>query len=232
MKRRFVILLVILIYIITAFKVLSDIQNEKEKRSVSDFSSIKVEDGIDVNIEQGNATLLTVECQSGDIDKVRSEVNNGTLHLYKAGSSWTIKNVKAYITIKQLKMIKASGGSDVESENIIKGSSLELEASGGSDIEMELEYDILSCDLSGGSDMELEGSVDKMEVNASGGSDIEAENLKVRVAEISLSGGSDAELNVTGDISINASGGSDMEVKGGARVVRQNNDKSSDIQFQ
>ena len=61
-----------------------------------------------------------------------------------------------------------------------------------------------------------------MEANCKSGGDLYAEELKVENAKVILSGGSDAKLNVTGELEVSASGGGNVYVSGNPHIKEGN----------
>lgn len=62
--------------------------------------------------------------------------------------------------------------------------------------------------LSGGSQVNLEGTADDLEINSSGGSQLDLEAFSVNNADVNISGGGRATVNVSGTLDVNLSGGS------------------------
>lgn len=200
-----------------------------EARNLGAFSEVNVGDGIDVYITQANENKVEVEADANLISEIRTEVKGGALHIYANKYFKRVKKLQVNVWVKDIKGIKASGGSDVYSNGTIKANKMHVRGSGGSDITLALEVDELHCSVSGGSDADLEGSANHAEMSASGGSDIKAYGLKASVCEISASGGSDAYVTAMSEIHLSASGGSDVHYKGDAKVVRKSVSGSSDI---
>ena len=63
-------------------------------------------------------------------------------------------------------------------------------------------------DLSGGSQVNLEGTAEDLDINGSGGSHLTLAAFSVNNADINLSGGGRATINVNGTLDVNLSGGS------------------------
>jgi len=63
-------------------------------------------------------------------------------------------------------------------------------------------------DLSGGSQVNLQGTAEDLDINGSGGSQLELEAFSVNNADVNLSGGGRATINLDGILDVNLSGGS------------------------
>jgi hypothetical protein len=216
-------------------------QNTEETRNVSNFKGIRVSSGIDLYIKQGSVESVRIMGDKDKLEKVKTEKEGDVLKIY-AGSSkgwfnfdfdWSNKKIiKAYVTVKNLNSISATGGSDVFSEGKLDLIKLDVKATGGSDMKLDLDTDELTCETTGGSDVTLSGTTTVFKASATGGSDLKAKNLKTSFCSVSSTGGSDAYVWAEKEISISATGGSDVYHKGDARVVQSNASGGSDIHKQ
>lgn len=199
---------------------------KKETRTVGTFTSISASAGLNVFIKKGSTSSVVVEADEKRLDKVKTEVKNGTLKLDVESKSWTWgsgnSEVNVYVTYTSLNAISVSGGVDLESEGILTSDNLSIAASGGSDMKLEINVKDLNISLSGGADLVLKGKADKVEINASGGSDLSAYGLTCQDANIKASGGADVEITVDKSLNANASGAADISYKGKVKDVKAN----------
>ena len=214
-------------------------QNSEEIRKVSNFKGIHISGGIDLYLKQGSTESVKVVADKDRMDKIITENEGGDLKIYvESSKNWLdfewkkSKNMKVYVTIKDLNALSATGGSDVYTENKLDLIKLELKATGGSDIRLTLDADELTCSTTGGSDVILAGTATVFKASSTGGSDLKASNLRTNFCSISSTGGSDAYVWAEKEISISATGGSDVYHKGGARVVKSSSTGGSDIHKQ
>ncbi len=206
----------------------------KKDRTVSGFTGLSVNSGIDVYLSQGSSEKLTLDVKGFDEDQVISRVKNGVLELYidRKGMNWNFgKNnyVKAYLTFKQLQNLQAGGGSDVFGQGMLTFDDLNVQAGGGSDVQLTLKADKLNVSASGGADATLEGSARTLNADGSGGSDLNARKLSVQVCNANSSGGSDVYVNASQELTMKASGGSDIYYYGPAKVLASSKSGGSDI---
>jgi hypothetical protein len=197
-------------------KVIED--KNAETRAVKGFHAIHVQSGIDLYLTQGNEEKVVVSASNVEArDRIKTEVENGVLKIYMDRNEFhwgTNRKLKAYVSIKNIDGLDASGGSDVFLEGTIKSETLEVELSGGSDLKGRVEAQEMNVHQSGGSDINLSGSVTRLNVKANGGSDLNAYDLVTDYCKISASGGSDSHITVNKELSADASGGSDIYYKG------------------
>lgn len=187
-----------------------------EKRTVGSFQAIKVSDGINLYISQGTEEEVAVSAT--DIayrDKMKTVVENGELKIYlEQGWNWKNKKMTAYVAVKSLNNLRASGGSDIIIKGELKTDKLNLVFTGGSDFTGQVSVTDLTIDQSGGSDVHIKGNAVNAKVDASGGSDFNGFELTAEYAIIQTSGGSDAGITVTKEMAAEATGGSDINYKG------------------
>jgi hypothetical protein len=190
-----------------------------QKRSVASFQRIRVSDGIDLYLSQGTEEEVVVSAAEASYrDKIRTVVEDGELKIdYDQsimGWNWNTRKLKAYVAVKSLKAIRATGGSDVIIQGVLNGDQLSLKLSGGSDFTGAVAVTDLTIDQSGGSDVRIKGRAVNVKVEASGGSDFKGYELAAEYAIIDVSGGSDATISVSKEMAAEASGGSDINYKG------------------
>lgn len=204
-----------------------------ENRNLKDFNTIKVSSGIDLYVRMGETEEVKVVADDDIIDKVITEVKDGTLKIYmKQNNNWnwgTTKSRKVYVSVKTLERLDASSGSDVNSENLLTGESLKVSASSGSDITLEIHYKNFSLDTSSGSDARISGKTKNFEAESSSGSDIKAQDLESVICKVSVSSGSDATVNVSDELYANASSGGDVRYYGNPQVKDINESSGGDV---
>lgn len=207
--------------------------DETEIRKIKDFDAIKVSTGIDLYLTMGDAEEVKIVADDDIIDDIITEVNDGTLRIYMKKSNWFgwrgNRTRKAYVTVKELNALSASSGSDVKTENTIKGENLKIKASSGSDVEMDLFYKNVWLDTSSGSDARLSGKVKTFEAEASSGSDIKAQNLESKICKVRGSSGSDISVSVSDELYAKASSGSDIRYSGNPRVKDTDESSGGDV---
>lgn len=207
-----------------------------ETRNVKNYHAVDVSAGIDLYLKMGDSEQVRVEADDNIIDDIVTEVRNGTLRIYmKKGNFFNFFNFgstsprKVYVTVTELKSINASSGSDVRSENTLKGDKLEVNSSSGSDVILDVVYKDVSLDASSGSDIKMKGKAKTVRASASSGSDINARDLEAVIGHASASSGADITIHATGEIYANASSGADVSYYGNPSVKDINESSGGDI---
>ena len=201
--------------------------NAQNRNGLKNFNSIQVSSGIDLYLTQSPEEAVAVSASTEEYrNKIITEVVDGVLKIYyekKNGWNWSLhggnKKLKAYVSVKNLDRLSASGGSDVSLETAIRSNRLSISLSGGSDLKGEIQCDEFSLSASGGSDANIKGKTSQAKINASGGSDVNGYALITDVCKVVSSGGSDVSITANKQMDANASGGSDIRYKGNATVT-------------
>jgi hypothetical protein len=186
------------------------------KREIGSFQAISVSDGIDLYLSQGGEEVLAVSANEiAQRDKIKTVVENGELKIYlDQGWNWKFRKLRAYVSVKEITKLRASGGSDIVVKDSLKCDKLTIVLSGGSDFSGQVTTNYLTVEQSGGSDLNIRGNVVNARIGASGGSDFRGYDLITEYAILQTSGGSDASITVVKEMAATASGGSDVNYKG------------------
>jgi hypothetical protein len=206
-----------------------------EKRSVTGFNTIRVEDGIDLYLTQDDNEAVAVSAAKLEYrDKIRTTVDNGVLRIWFDSNpitvlSWRNRQLRAYVSVKTLKELNASGGSDVYIQSGLKTSDLKMHISGGSDFSGIINAENLEVRASGGSDAKISGTAVNLKISASGGSDFNGYDLVAENVFVSASGGSDARITATRELGVECSGGSDVDYKGNAVLKYKSSSGGSSV---
>ena len=112
-----------------------------QARTVGSFHGIKVSNAFDVIIQQGSSDGVVVSASDEKFrNRIKTEVVNGVLRISYDNDNkvwnWSNENrkLKAYISVKNLDFIEASGACDVKVDGVLKGSKLKIELSGASSL--------------------------------------------------------------------------------------------------
>lgn len=224
MKRIFLLAAVLFTLAATAQKTIRDAN--AVARTAKGFHAIEMSDGIDLYLSQGNEEAVAVSASSTEHrDKIRVEVVNGVLKIYydKENGGWNVnwgnRKMKAYVSVKTIDRLRASGGADVAIENGLDVPSLVMVITGGSDFKGKIVTKQLELNATGGSDAYISGRADNVKISATGGSDVHAYELITDNCSVSSTGGSDVKITANKQIDASASGGSDIYYKGSASVT-------------
>ena len=195
-----------------------------ERNISSNFSGIKVSQGIQVHITQGNNTELTVEADENIIDLLITEIDGDILKIYfEKNVSRATRNV--FLTVDKLNSIKTTSGAHVKNDGTFSAKTLTLSSSSGSHILLDLNVSEVSASASSGSDIELSGTSYEIRSDASSGSHIDADELNSKIATVGVSSGANINVYASEKLNAQASSGGGIDFYGNPEIV--NKSKSS-----
>jgi hypothetical protein len=225
-------------------------------RKVPSFTAISVSSAIDLYLTQSNKNEVAVSATNDEIrDHIITEVVGGTLIIrlgdkgtWFSWRKWGNYKTKAYVSIKDIDALTASGASTVHLINTIESPKMRIKLSGASDFKGNIKAGVLMYQLTGASDykgqitansididgsgassIELTGNVDDLAVEVSGASDAKLYNLTAKGAILRASGASNIGVTVTEILRANSSGASDINYKGNPNVKESNTSGASSI---
>jgi len=201
----------------------------------SDFTGIKAENGMHVELTKSGTFSVEVIADDNVMEHIEVSKSGDTLKIRpKANAAFRSATLTAKITMPNLYKLELSGGSHASVSGFDSSHDLSVRLSGGSHLsEPSIPGDISAgnadFNLSGGSHVNLSGSADDLSVKCSGGSHIDLETFSVSNAKINLSGGSHATVNVGGTLDAKLSGGSKVFYVGEPTMGEIDVDWDSDI---
>ena len=201
----------------------------------SDFTGIKAENGMHVELIMSGIFSVEVIADDNVIEHIEVNKSGDTLKIKPKGDSQfrnATLNVK--VTMPELYKLELSGGSHASVSGFDSSHDLSVRLSGGSHLsEPMIPGDIVAgnvdFNLSGGSHVTLSGSADDLDVECSGGSHIILKDFSVNNANINLSDGSHATVNLGGTLNADLNDGSRVTYIGEPTMGDINTDWESEI---
>lgn len=230
MKTKITILLLLLITTTSCMFDGFGIQGNRnvvtENRKVTaEFTAIKVSQGIQVYLTQGNDVDISVEADENIIDLLVTEVEGNVLKIYFDKNVSRAKARNVYLTADKITSIKVSSGSRVKGEGVIRAKNITLKSTSGSGIRLELNASKVTCNVSSGADVRLTGTTEYFNGDASSGAHIDADGLISKEAKADVSSGAGISLHASEELDAHASSGGSISYEGNPTVL--NRSKSS-----
>jgi hypothetical protein len=176
-----------------------------QKRQVSNFHRVRLQDFGLLRVAQGTQEALTVEADQDVLDKVFAEVRDGTLVL-RVGRDWlerlgvglqtslTRPHIQYHLTVKELDELVLAGAGRVEA-SALTTPRLDVELTGAGDVSFQgLSADELRVTLSGAGRVEIAGKVNQQTVSMSGAGEYAASKLESQKARVTVSGAGSARV--------------------------------------
>jgi len=257
MKKILFALLLLAGFVVNAQENKSIVYDENaQQRKVPSFTAISVSSAIDLYLTQSNKNEVAVSATNDEIrDHIITEVVGGTLIIrlgdkgtWFSWRKWGNYKTKAYVSIKDIDALTASGASTVHLVNTIESPKMRIKLSGASDFKGNIKAGVLMYHLTGASDykgevtansididgsgassIELIGRVDDLAIEVSGASDAKLYNLTAKGAILRASGASNINVTVTEILRARSSGASDINYKGNPTIKESNTSGASSI---
>ncbi len=202
----------------------------KERIANSSFEGIKVSQGINLILTQGNEEEITVETDENLQDILITKVNNNQiLEVYfdENVRKATVKNV--YVTAKKINNLRSSSGSSIISENAIRSESVQLKSSSGSSIRVEIIATEINSIASSGSSIKIIGKTNNFTAKASSGSTINANRLEASEVTAKASSGSSMEVYASNILNATASSGGSINFDGNPKNQIKNTSSGGSV---
>lgn len=225
--KKFLLLLVSAAFVMSvqAQKTIND--PNAEVRNVSGFHAIKVSSAIDLYLSQSGSEAVAVSASEDKYrDRIKTEVENGVLKIwFDNDGNWKLwnngnKKLKAYVSVRDLDRLTASGACDVFIDGVIRSNSLTINLSGASDLKGNFEVSSLTMDQSGASDATISGRAGDLKIGVSGASAFRGFDLQTENCQARASGASDIRITVNKEMTARASGASSIQYRGNG-VIRE-----------
>lgn len=205
---------------------------QNEVRNLEDFNSLKVNSPFEVEITQTDNNTVTISgVKEESLENIKTEINEGELHIYSKGKIKSDGDVKIALNFKTLNSIKPSGAAELKSTNTIITDNMTITGSGATDLDLSLNTKELTTNLSGASDLFLKGSTENFNLTLSGASSLKAGELTSKNVVVNISGASDVRVHASESIKGTAKGASNISVKGNPPVKEINNSGAASANF-
>lgn len=182
-----------------------------ENYNFSDFNKVEAESGFQLELIKSSIFNVEITADDNMLEYIEVDKSGETLRIRPQGNRvYRSVTLRAKITMPDLHEIDLSGGSRASITGFSSSHDLLVRLSGGSGVAGDIMTGNVDFDLSGGSQVNLEGTANDLRVKGSGGSHLSLESFPVNNADIHLSGGGSATVNVTGILDVNLSGGSEV----------------------
>ncbi|MFC1946431.1 head GIN domain-containing protein [Chloroflexota bacterium] len=206
----------------------------EEKYDISNFIGIKAQNGFQVEVSESDSFSVVVTTDENALEYIDIKKSGDMLLVRpKPNCSFRSVTMRAKITMPEITKVEVSGGASIDVGDFDSSAHLSVSLNGGSDfrgsintgdidaslsggshMDLSNSGDRLKADLSGGSHLTLSGSAETINIKGSGGSHFNMAEYSVKDADINLSGGSHADVEVTGTMKGSISGSSTVSYTG------------------
>lgn len=173
----------------------------RQARQAGEFTRIVVDDALDAEIAIGPRASIELEGDDNLIGRIRTDAQDGTLHLRVRGGYRVRRPMTARIVVPRLEQV-------------------DLEASGDAQI-VGLDGGRLVLAGHGSGSFEAAGRVDELEVRIQGSGDADLDQLRAAEARISINGSGNARAHVTDTVIATVNGTGNIVYRGEPRNVTE-----------
>lgn len=195
------------------------------------FTGIDVSDAIQVTLKQADEVSVVVEADDNLVASISTEVKNGVLHISNI-EQLSIHNGtrKVIVSMPTIESIETTSASNLESQNTIKGSTINIISSSASSIHLNLEMDEVNCDSSSGSRIKIKGLALKLKAESSSGSQINNFDLLANEVTADASSGSTIEIHPIVSLKADASSGASVLYNSVPKTISKNSSSGGNIE--
>jgi hypothetical protein len=187
------------------------------------FTAVEVSSGMNLTVTQSDSYDIEVITDKEDFKYLRVEKSGNAVRFYIKRDffsfDWNLHDkIEIKIKMPVLTGANLSGGSIINMNMDESDKQFYAELSGGSNINGNLKCVKIGLELSGGSVAELSGQGKNLKIEGSGGSIFKLKNFSVNDVDAELSGGSQVEITMNGNLNTEQSGGSNLTYYGNASL--------------
>lgn len=191
-----------------------------ENRSVGNFDGLIIKGACDVIISQG-ANQVKLETDENLQEVVKIYVQDGNLVVENKESIKKSTEMKLYVSVNQLRLLKVSGAATIEARDVIEGKELEINVSGAADATLDVDVACLHVFCSGAVTLNLSGRSGCANYEIEGAATLKAFDLKSDEVQIDVSGTGSAELFADESLAITVSGMASIDYKGNPSITKK-----------
>jgi Putative auto-transporter adhesin, head GIN domain len=174
-----------------------------QTRDLAPYTALDVEGGVNVDIVPGDTEDVIVTGGEDVIDRVRTVVEDGRLH----------------ISIKDHGIVIGPDPFDDVRIQVAAGALDTIRVQGAGDLDLgTIDRDKLTILVQGGADIDANGTVGDLTLQIEGAGDADLGELEARTAKVRVEGAGDADLNVTDELDVAVEGAGDVTYHGNPSV--------------
>ena len=169
-----------------------------QEMDFDDFTAVDVHNAFVVEIIQSDSFSVTIRVDDNILDLLDVSTVGDTLRirLQRGVSLRGDVTLEADITMPELDALKLSGAARASVSGFQSTGQLDIGLSGASTLDGDLEAGSIDLDTSGASRVDLVGSATALTLEGSGASTLDLADFAVDTADVTLSGASEATVNV------------------------------------
>ena len=213
-------------------------------RPVSGFTRLVFDVPGDLTLTQGDKESLSIEGDDNLLEHIKSEVNDGELHIYLALEDGMIepsKTIRYSLSVKNLEQITLNGSGKIMAASFtsgqfavnmngsgeiafgsLKATNLSLGMNGSGNVSItNLSADDVQATVNGSGEYLLQGKATRQHINILGSGEYNARSLQSTQADISVSGSGEGQVWATEKVNIAILGSGEVGYVGKPTITQQ-----------
>ena len=172
---------------------------------LKDFTGIEVDGHVGLDVSVGEKFAVKVSGREADMERLRVEVRDGVLHIYKerrkrGSRRQRSRELHATIALPKLNSVDIDGMSDAKIRNI--------------------DSDNFSLSVDGHGELILSGKCGSSVIDIDGHAEIEGREFKCKNVSLKIDGHGEIELYAGETLAVDISGHGDVEIYGNPRISK------------
>lgn len=188
-----------------------------ETRDVPDFERVSVGGNLDVVVEVGRPTRVTVAGDDNLVPLVRTEVRGSTLVIEQKKRLRPSDGLTVTVAVPRLERASVSGSGEMTVRGVAS-EAFRASVSGSGELDAEGDFGDLSANVSGSGEMMMRGTAETVDVGVSGSGEVDLMAVPAREARVSVSGSGDVAVQVREHLVARISGSGDVRYAGDPTV--------------
>lgn len=185
-----------------------------ENHKVDNFTRLDISGGFKINLKQDSSLTVSVNTDDNLMKYIHISSDGDKLRIYSKKNVCGSGEIILNIGVKDLELIKTSGGINLTTEGKLNTKDLHLELNGASKIDMDLNAANVLTEGSGSTDMTLRGQASSHKIEFAGSGKVKAGDFVVGSYDIETTGASECTINVLKDLNVNTTGAADIKYRG------------------
>ena len=190
-----------------------------EAHKMNDFTRLDISGGFKINLKQDSSLTVSVTADDNLMKYIHASLDGDKLRIYSKKNLCGSGEIVLNIGVKNLEVIKISGGINLATDGKLITKDLHLELNGASKIDMDLNAANVFTEGSGSTDMTLRGQASSHKIEFAGSGKVKALDFVVGSYDIETTGASDCSINVLKDLNIKTTGAADIKYRGNPTSV-------------
>lgn len=188
---------------------------------VQPFTSINLEGGFKVILEQGSQPGLRIKTDEENFQYIKVQSDSESLSLKITKKHFNFDELVLYITFKELENLDVKGGISLETKGYVDLKDFYLHVSGGADIEMNMKASNVKLIGEGGVKIEFDGVANELNATISGAGYLNANDFKTKRTDCRIEGACAACVYATETLNASIAGVGKISYKGNPQVNKK-----------